>query len=1364
MSTSRNFNHYTDSRGGGNNNNSINKKNTLSPDPAHHLNQHSLQQRRMHQQHPSPSDSPVPLNPNLNRHFGDRDGTSILSRMNDMSNESNGSKSTPWPDSSETTKENKGRSTTQQQQQQQHHAHERERGGLPSPTRESNHSTKISTPVVTAKNARNFWRKKDEIPIKSWKKPALTSSTMPLPQAIRPSSLNHHENAVTSHSVNISTISSSINGGNDQDHVNTSRTQIAKSNDSWMSEEYDTSKRKVNQKKRREPSKLLVENFKTKDLNNTNQYYVSHDHGHRRTGSNISLGSGSEQSSKASHNTGTSSTYYHKNVIQHEPQHYRHRQNAQPEKSRTPQNKTHNNVHLDLMNSNDNTQNGSFGEMEIKLDIAAAQLLTEEMKYKDLMERHLQNQKEQDDEISKLKKLMKTAKAEEGNQVQVLENELMQSRRELVAIKEQQHQSSEMDDVIVENANMKGLVEEQKMELEELYVEIQRLHDNHRDDSDILNNKIMAMEKKNEAYISNETASQIEIANLTSHLRDMNDKMIDQQRRQNEPLPSQASNHDKFVQVQDELDSLKRDFSKLAEETERLDNELEAVTEDRDELLRRSVLYHNAANDSKNSPNSTPNVVNGKKIVSSLTESSVQGYELQRIRTALEESEDMRQKQEINIQELEKLVNSRKEMDNCDLSAIDFENSSFLSLERQGKITPAEDFNRIQKDCIKYKTKAEELHKHMQEIENEREELKQCLGAAMQDIENLEDNQNENKKEYENKMQQLLHRLDEREIEIEKLQEISRNASGDVDSSNPLREELLNMVGWLNSSNRVNGSPSIECMLTDPHAFSDDDGDSEESSEEFNNDDPALQSVYNHFKSLQKKVIVSRREIRKLKKEIKYPENTIESQPTNEMPSSSEIKNLIKDARLVRETISTVLQSQSNDKDASKKIREPLMEASKVIDNLSHELYKTQMIPKERIDSNQLKLEHGENVSGSNENFFEMIQISPFELRRKDEEIVEQKIIIAKLNEKLRDAAQISVNCDMEEMPTPTKSNRSDRKKRIESSTWRSTAQSSNEEDDMKVRMAQSELVRLQNDLKKRVKAEDTLKSIIRETSSRLTAATGQVDALAKAKCEMEKVIEDLESKARTPDTFSSQTEDESKPNVNGDSDDLIPVDVEKDEEILCLKRESKVINKDRKKLKKSLSEAVKMLNALQEHVITAEKDRKKIKRQLRAVISEGKLNQSTDSKITESKGGEALFDDRDQMENRSIILQLKSHIVALDHEIHNLTERIDELEAMNISKKNKKNNDKLNQDDKTQEITRLEQKLIESQKELDISKNMLNEVTQVNNELLADLRATEAEGAEVLEEMEVLRERLQVLKTEINHGRNAKVQNLFHE
>ena len=844
-----------------------------------------------------------------------------------------------------------------------------------------------------------------------------------------------------------------------------------------------------------------------------------------------------------------------------------------------PQNLNNNKkAHIKHNHTNDSSNtidDGAIGEMQIKLDIADAKLLTEEMKYKDLMERFQTLQHQQETQISILQKELDVAKIEGRKQEQERANQIKNLEAELRISKQQQDNSPQSE----ENEGLKRVIEQQQDEMDELCSEIQRLHHNHKDDSDILNDRIKALEREKFDFTKREEAFHDEISTLQEQLQDHH--------RDSDVTRPKSEKDEHIKDVKNELNNIRSDFSKLAEETERLEKELEAVTEDRDELLRRSI--HNVT------PKSSPKSMEGKAIISSMADTSLVEYELQRIREALEGSESIRQKQELRICELEKLINSHVELESLDLSSIDIGNTNNISRDDQREL--------------------DLLNKEIVKAEKDKDELKECLAEAMQEIEKLEYERDEIKSQNEITLRNLKQVIEEKDEEIEKLHCSVRNNSGE-----------------------------------DEHVI------------------------------------------------------------------GLESSNIITSAKATLRGIQEAVQTSQND---NRTLRDHLQKAIVLIDSLISHSSTSSQGDKENNKKNEA------------EDFFgKMVQISSFDLSQKNDEIVELKVMVGQLRQQLKEIQSQQGNDKLREMPTPTKSNRSLK-----------TAQSSNEQDDMKIQTAQSEIKKLQNDLKAKSDEEETLKTIIENTSSRLTEMTHQIETLTEDNEELLRALkESTEENVRLKEDIFNANATLKEQNESDNNNNL--------EEFMKLKTEFEVVTKERKKLEKSLTEAVNMLNALQEHVVTAEKECKKMKKQLKSVVSNQNSNKSTDFK----QSHDDMASNIDPMESQTLILQLRSHIIALDHEISHLNSRIDELEAL----KNKNSNSHQNNlsTPKMDELKILEEKLIESQNAYEMTKAMLDEVSRVNKELLNDLKATERDEEATLEELEDLRARLHAAHNEIHRLR----------
>jgi len=1183
-----------------------------------------------------------------------------------------------------------------------------------------NNNISSSPPVVTAKTARNFWKSREEIPVKAWKKPTLV-----LAQSPSRSSISSNGGA----GGNI--MKSTLNKMN----FNNLRNKVIAETENEQTE----SKKKMNQ---------------SNDAMNHNYYDGDNSISRSTQSSNIR----EEQIPRH-----RDDNYLVSNSNIHESNNL-HQQHHQEEQSKP----LHHVAHKNSNKQRSHVDDGEVGEMQIKLDIAAAQLLTEEMKFTDLKEDMVKLRDDHRIEIYKLKvdldrwKQESMAKEKYSTFVKDLELQLDQAKGELKSSKVKN------DNV----ADMNVALQEQEKELEELYMEIERLHLSHRADREMLHNQVDTVEREKVTINDRMLDCENQIDRLQLQLQE--------EKAKGRSMPQSLHDSNDSYQIKEELESVKKEFIKLADETDRLEKELETVTEDRDELLRRSVLYHNEAAASSTASLQDSPIVNEQKRIASSSES-----ELSRLRNELQLSEDTRKKQESKIQDLEKLINGHKELESLDLSAIESDSTGIvLSLEKQSKSVSLAELNKVQKECSKYKRESNEIKENLEKVEQERDNLKECMTDAMQDIEKLQNEKESRNKLHESFIEELMQIIKDRDTEISQLHHDNKNRSnGDSNASDSLREELNNMIGWIDSSTRINGSPSIECLLKDPLLVETDE--KIQPFDENSNEDPAVKSLYRHVKTLQVKLSAAEEELRELKCDKRNSGNFHDYMSENNKSSEDlDESNLTFKAGIIaskiRQELNEILIGVDNDCTSNENLCKCLKEAADLIEALDKHISEIRKdtypsestLPSTNKADEKLQSEKQNRMSvfpNDEEQFGKLVQVSPFDLGRKDDEIVELKIEVGQLREQIK---ELEPDFDMtgnngsgqfeEEMPTPTKSNRSsNRKKKLFDSSWRRNSQSTNEEDDMKARIAQSEFDKVKNELKKKLVAEVTLKDILLDTSRKLTTMTAQAETLAQQKSQTLLRCEEFEAKMATMEKDLDATKEEvsrlrnnEKDNENGSNKkNLVETkadDATFSEELSKLKLELKATAKEKRKLTKSLEEAVEMLNALQDHVLTAEKERKKLKKHLRtsliAAENRNSLGNSNNPNSLEFNYTDALFSpDADQMENETIILQLRSHIVALDHEIRTLNDRLDENDLRkSIAMEN--NCEK--------EVLKLSEKLGNMEKSYNAAKDMLDEVTEVNKELLKDLKLTEIEEAETAEELEGLKGKLSSLQGEVDESK----------
>ena len=901
-------------------------------------------------------------------------------------------------------------------------------------------------------------------------------------------------------------------------------------------------------------------------------------------------------------------------------------------------------------------------------------------------------------------------------------------------------------------------------------------------------------------------------------------------------------------EVKKEIGAITKDFKDLADETERLEIELEAVTEDRDELLRRSIVYNNEAQ--KQSQSQSPD----RREKKTLLESSRQEYDMEqhqaevsRLRTALHEEESEGKMKDRMIRELEALVDgggNRAKAFELDLSAIDVENTSLFVEEKEARREIEERFNATQRECSRLNGEMDSLTQTLEEFKNERDKLKDCLADAMNELEFHESNTKEKEDRAEAYAQQLMQVIKEKDVEIDQLTEQiaseARNSQYANASADSFQEEVNNVVEWLDSSTRLNGSPSIEMMVRLPS----------ENTKLIPQDEAMVMSIHRYIKNFHTKLQISEADLEIAKKLLSADDSSLMSED-KEFETSTEasfergrvssrndrnfeiisIQMADEAVKRLRSYVKTARDDIQLREKTNEELRRSLSEAADLIKPLNDHVLR---IETDRLDlqselasstkhimeleklvnaapghassgnsaaSNSLSGHSFEDQSG------QFVKISGFDLRKKDDEIVSLKIAVNQLKGELKEAESDLTaattngtgNGSSEDMPTPTKSNRGKDRSSLRGSVSPSkraspskrtsasaSAQPTNEEDDTRTRLLNTEIEMLKRDLKKKISAEETLKVILRDSSNRLTMMSTQAEQLAGEKNDAENRIKELErEKIDLQDRLQAQSH--GNMGQNNELEALRKETESRNDQLsvhmLELKADLKVNNKERKKLKKSLSEAVGMLNALRSHVETSEKERKKVKKLLRAIHAKNEhqhQNQTHNSSpsptrndnlgtkiqtLTLSPDG-AHIPDPDKIENETTILNLKSHIIEMEYEIRILEERIDEHELSRsrndstpANRKGGKNAHESQNQNQYQasleiQIQQLKKQLAEAQNAYDSTNAMLEEVAEINKEMLDDLKQTEDEAAEAAHDLDELRTRYNNAKSEIDDAK----------
>merc|ERR1712238_387230 len=251
-----------------------------------------------------------------------------------------------------------------------------------------------------------------------------------------------------------------------------------------------------------------------------------------------------------------------------------------------------------------------------------------------------------------------------------------------------------------------------------------------------------------------------------------------------------------------------KDFRLLCEEADSLEKELEAVSEDRDNLLRR---HANATKD----------------------------------QIGIQEQWNELEKQRIELKEnVEDLDMKRRELDDIDLSRINLDDS----------ILPEADelVDKLQKDCdelnssnAEFQGKNEFLNREIKEIEAERDQLKICLDDTLIDLDKFE-NEAESIKKLENqrdrmdkRVQELSDLLRSRNQEVTRLKNKQNMNKG---NEGKLEERLIAVAEFLTS---LNTSENVTNSLDDEDF---------ECSIMLQDDVPSLKSIYFHAKNMQEQL------------------------------------------------------------------------------------------------------------------------------------------------------------------------------------------------------------------------------------------------------------------------------------------------------------------------------------------------------------------------------------------------------------------------------------------------------------------------------------------------------------------------------
>lgn len=1155
------------------------------------------------------------------------------------------------------------------------------------------------------------------------------------------------------------------------------------------------------------------------------------------------------------------------NTSQYSLNSYQHQQQSQPHHSQKDKHSKGNEV--EKVNKQE-----TIGEMQIKLDIAEAKCLTLEMKHKDVEETLLRQRMDHEKQAYSMQHQITQFQKDE----QTKEFEVEQMHKswliERTALLEQQHKLQQQlkvyelaeRDPSTKTMGDKVMNEEWAHEKDRLMLEITKKHDAFQEQlcmnqdmlqamkdmdkeiqqlQDTLNGELDAWTSEKEILVTknDETLKEkalleeqvsgykIKVKNLTDEMEHINhttpEKLHDTASKEMED-ELQAKEKDlsstkgELNNIRKELTEVNLDFRDLAEETHRLEKELEVVTEDRDELLRRSVAYGNSMTESpmrqhKASPSSRK-----------------QEHEIRRLRKLIQEHDKIMKKKDKRIVEFEHMLQNSKAFD-LDVSGIDLDSESACTDVSQKEFSSRQSPNSgdlppltiSSREKFKEKLVDEQQLKVLQISQNplcNSMKRSQDETAKLElELEKLKGEKNTLKIYVHDVVRELNHiygnqssaRISSTTAQIKELRNLlserSSNTSnmGDSDDS---REDLDAVVECLETStNRSTSGPSIECTIKNVTSSAD----ICESSSLC--DELVIPTILKHMNHIQK--ILSSEGGSHSDKEYDGKENApfhhspnkdgIHPIPSISSPTGSlsyddgldalESNNAdfsfnkIRDDLIAaknelsrKETLNIDLRATNFDLRRSLQdtmsIAKPLKEFILRTDEEKARLQSELSSASEKADKKEfvsLKIKDTEIFNLQNE-----IDDMKQQLRKTDTELREKEIVVHRLEAKesdrleTKEAEIVSLRSELQDLrkrleasedllkktqaglestTTPKKSNRSRSKSRSSIGVPRM-----NEQEDKHSSGTESEV---SNEEFKKIKdSEVTLKELLRDSSHRLGVMTKQAEDIGREKSQAYEQIKVLEHEKRDLKNELVLCQEEvdfglkrlskleyqlssiksSSNDTNEATESVNKAIFKLSDELSATKSKIKEKEKSEKKLKQSLEEAVAMLNSLRTHVEVADKERKRIKKQLKKVLTQTEDDTSAmNTSAIDLPSQDATFEDA------TTILHLKSHIVEMEHEIRTLEDRLAELETSSAPTESTRKHPHANN-----EVQKLEDKIAELNTTYISTKSMLKKVSDINKELLKDLRQTESEEAEALEELEILKVKLR-LATEEND--NAK-------
>jgi len=903
------------------------------------------------------------------------------------------------------------------------------------------------------------------------------------------------------------------------------------------------------------------------------------------------------------------------------------------------------------------SKDAMLGEMQVKLDIAAAQLLTEEMKMKDISE-----QFESERRILKEK-------------IRAMERERQAYRSKL---DEMQWQFESVLRVTEQESS--SMIQHQG-EIEELRLEIGRLHEAFREEKNLLlsdydalrvqyQEELQQMENRydqeneqkfKELIVSLESRYKVQIKELKSSFDGQLEQLqerLQQSDTEKERLLEEYSTmkqkleeKDKLVasitqeykQSKEEVQNLSKDFQDLAEEAERLEKELESVSEDRDELLRQrspQALHHDG----------------GREILQSFNEEKkVNGSDHQ---TLLADRDK-------KILALEGQVHQMKE---------EHLRNQSLNEELQQLLTLNENISTVTV-----------LKDQLSNTKKERDELKQCLMEAMQKVEHLE-----------------------------KVNENGKRPLTDDKTISHTRQHVLLLIQWIKKrfNKAIKDGKNVHNEAPDDE---NDRGGDFLGDIDLSSDDPEISTLFEYIKMLCDDKITLENKLRLLSRELDDDDGTsadVSDPLDKENESDARVKRLkanlasSKKAAILKDEANAELRSTLKDAvDLIKPLKEQVSRLEDEKKQLQIELKtateRVTLLDRELALARQKMSRTGissESSSYESENGEIDVDLLLSQLQQKDDSLTDLKIEVAQLRDEIKSNSTDNSTLTGYNKLTPS---------------------SKDKRDGMGREMLQVDIEQLKNDLIKYQISERTLKALLQHTTSLLNAEL------------LKKVITSTQS--TISDSMIPQDSGSMCASLQKELETARARIVELTKEMSTLRDQLRTSQLNEKKLSFSLNEAVDLLKPLQSQIEKVERDKKELQNKLseaRTVMEDRDLGNDVD--YTNSRISKGDYE--------KTINQLNQYVGELEAEVTKLEGKILLL------------NESSSKDD--MRIRLLEKEIATLREEYEATKLMLKDVTATNRSLLNDLRQSEAEELEVIEEFSEAQDMLRAAQDEIENAK----------